>query len=185
MFIGCLLAFRFVINIDQQICGLSPCSLSGCVNMQFIVYWRLYSDEPYRAKSLVRRFINSSSKPFSALHRSLPYGMFVYSECEMDADRIQASWLVSFRTRGCRPLGFRHCVLRWSWYVGQYSLVRKVLLFATNETWCTIRSVGVSNLNLRDSLNCPQQNLPSLQSSLLCVFSHMGCLMLTWTFARL
>jgi hypothetical protein len=91
MLIGGLLAFRCVINIDQQICDLSPRSLSGCVNMQFIVYWRLYSDEPYRAKSLVRKLINSSSKPFSALHRSLQYGMFVYSECEMDTNGIQAS----------------------------------------------------------------------------------------------
>jgi len=32
--------------------GLLAFSLSGCVNMQFIVYWRLYSDEPYRAKLL-------------------------------------------------------------------------------------------------------------------------------------
>jgi hypothetical protein len=91
MLIGGLLAFRCVINIDQQICDLSPCSLSGCVNMQFIVYWRLYSDEPYRAKLLVRKLINSSSKPFSDLHRSLQYGMFVYSECEMDTNGIQAS----------------------------------------------------------------------------------------------
>ncbi|KAJ8597641.1 hypothetical protein M405DRAFT_855384 [Rhizopogon salebrosus TDB-379] len=46
------------VNVTQDygailIGGLLAFSLSGCVNMQFIVYWRLYSDEPYRAKSLV------------------------------------------------------------------------------------------------------------------------------------
>ncbi|KAJ8597643.1 hypothetical protein M405DRAFT_723912 [Rhizopogon salebrosus TDB-379] len=52
------------VNVTQDygamlIGGLLAFSLSGCVNMQFIVYWRLYSDEPYHAKSLVRNLINS------------------------------------------------------------------------------------------------------------------------------
>ncbi|KAG2755482.1 hypothetical protein P692DRAFT_20767703, partial [Suillus brevipes Sb2] len=33
--------------------GLLAFGLSGCVNMQFIVYWQLYSYESWRAKSLV------------------------------------------------------------------------------------------------------------------------------------
>ncbi|KAH7920943.1 hypothetical protein BV22DRAFT_1039232 [Leucogyrophana mollusca] len=33
--------------------GLLAFGLSGCVNMQFIVYWRLYSTESWRTKSLV------------------------------------------------------------------------------------------------------------------------------------
>ncbi|KAG2154657.1 hypothetical protein DEU56DRAFT_897737 [Suillus clintonianus] len=41
MLIGGLLAFG------------TPHSLSGCVNMQFFVYWQLYSYESWRAKSLV------------------------------------------------------------------------------------------------------------------------------------
>jgi hypothetical protein len=57
MLIGGLLAFGCVVSLDKRICNLSnrtPRSLSGCVNMQFIVYCRLYSCERWRAKSLVR-----------------------------------------------------------------------------------------------------------------------------------
>ncbi|KAG0706617.1 hypothetical protein DFH29DRAFT_1020917 [Suillus ampliporus] len=56
MLIGGLLAFRRVINLDVKIRDLSdkiPHSLSGCVNMQFIVYCRVYSRESWHTKTLV------------------------------------------------------------------------------------------------------------------------------------
>jgi hypothetical protein len=64
MLIGGLLAFGYVVSLDKRICDLSnrsPRSLSGCVNMQFIVYCRLYSCERWRAKSLVRLFVFESA----------------------------------------------------------------------------------------------------------------------------
>jgi hypothetical protein len=60
MLVGGLLAFGSVINLDAKILYLSdgtPHSLSGCVNMQFIVYCRVYFRESWRTKSLVRNFV--------------------------------------------------------------------------------------------------------------------------------
>jgi hypothetical protein len=78
MLIGGLLAFRYVATIDRKKCGNPfPRSLSGCVNMQFIMYWRLYPGEPYHTKSLV---VNSSNRLLHiliALHRSLQRGTCV------------------------------------------------------------------------------------------------------------
>jgi len=58
--VGGLLAFGYVIKLDAKMRCLSdgtPHSLSGCVNMQFIVYCRVYFLESWRTKSLVRNFV--------------------------------------------------------------------------------------------------------------------------------
>ena len=66
LLLGGLLAFRYVISLNKNniLSDLSR-SLSGCVGMQFIVYWRLYPDESYRTKLLVWKSDASSSTPFT------------------------------------------------------------------------------------------------------------------------
>ena len=91
--LGGLLAFGCVISLDRKICDLSdrsPYSLSGCVNMQFIVYWRSCSGDHWRTKSLVRKSVFEFTF-FNRLTQVTAIWYVRVSACEMDVDGIQAA----------------------------------------------------------------------------------------------
>ena len=92
--LGGLLAFGCVISLDRKMYGLpdrSPPSLSGCVNVQFIVYWRLYSCDHWRDKSLVRKFVLESTL-FNRLSQVIVTWHVRVSFCKLDVNgKFQAT----------------------------------------------------------------------------------------------
>lgn len=130
-------------------------SLSGCVNMQFFVYWRLYSYESLRAKSLVRKLFYELPL-FNCLHRSLQLGTFkrLFAQVRRQynfrlLDLCHSAFVaIALWDSIIMPYSNMDESDNIPWYAwSHYSL-------STRNLMCYFRSVGVSISNL-DLLDYP------------------------------